>query len=231
MNKRIAIMQPYFFPYLGYFALLKKTECFVIADDLNFIKGGYINRNYILGSEEKMRMTLQLKKASQNKLINEIERGDNTSELLEMIEYIYKKAPYFSEVYPLIQKILAYEETNLARFLGQALEEIQLYLGLQCKLVYSSEIDKDETLRFDKRIFHICKTLGYDHYVNAPGGKELYDKAIFASEGLELSFIECEFEAYEQFGKPFTPSLSIIDVMMFNSVDRIHQELDRCILV
>lgn len=227
----IAIMQPYFFPYLGYFALLKKADCFVIADDLNYIKGGYINRNYILGGSENTRITLQLKQASQNKLINEIERGDNSMALLHTIEHTYKKAPYFAAVFPMLKKVLSDEEQNLAKFLGNSLEMIRSYLGLSCQIVYSSDIEKDLALKFDKRIIDICQRLGYDHYINASGGKVLYDKEVFASKGIRLNFIDCKLNEYKQFGDEFRASLSIIDVLMFNSIDEINSQLDQCVLV
>ena len=224
-------MQPYFFPYIGYFALLEKADCFVIADDLNYIKNGFINKNYILSNKESFRMSLQLKKASQNKLINEIDRGDNLIQILETIKRAYVKAPYYNEVFPVIEKILSNTECNLARFLGDAIKDISDFLKLDVDILYSSEIQKNQELRFDERILDICHRLGAEHYVNSIGGQELYDKKKFADHGVKLNFIECPSVTYQQFSEEFIPSLSIIDVMMFNSVSKIREILKQCQLI
>lgn len=228
---KLGIMQPYFFPYIGYFQLIKLVDVYVIADDLNFIKNSYIKKNSILDNGAPALISLQLIGASQNKLINEIDVGNDIDKLLTAIQRRYAKAPYFKDVFPLLQSILLSEEKNLARFLGDSLIKISDYLDMQTKFLYSSEIEKNNDLKFDARIMDICKRVGSDHYINAIGGKELYDKQKFAEEGIKLDFIDTNDIEYEQFGKAFVPNLSIIDVLMFNSKDEIKILLDAYKLV
>ncbi len=224
-------MQPYFLPYIGYFQLIQLVDIYVIADDLNFIKNSYIKKNSILDNGAPALISLELIGASQNKLINEIEVGNNTDKLLTAIQRRYTKAPYFKDVFPLLQTILSSKEKNLARFLGYSLMKISSYLGMQTKILYSSEIEKNNDLKFDARIIDICKRVGADHYINAIGGQALYDKEEFAEEGIKLNFIDTNDIVYEQFGKAFVSNLSIIDVLMFNSKDEIKTMLDAYKLV
>jgi len=228
---KLGIMQPYFLPYIGYFQLIQLVDIYVIADDLHFIKNSYIKKNSILDNGAPALISLQLIGASQNKLINEIEVGDNVDKLLTAIQRRYSKAPYFKDVFPLLQTILSSKEKNLARFLGYSLMEISSYLGIETKFLYSSEIEKNNDLKFDARIMDICKRVGADHYINAIGGKELYDKDEFAKEGIKLSFIDTKEIEYKQFDKEFVPNLSIVDVMMFNSKEESRELLQRYELV
>ena len=228
---KLGIMQPYFLPYIGYFQLIQLVDIYVVADDLNFIKNSYIKKNSILDNGAPALISLELIGASQNKLINEIDVGNNTDKLLTAIQRRYAKAPYFKDVFPLLQTILSSKEKNLARFLGYSLMKISSYLGMQTKILYSSEIEKNNDLKFDARIIDICKRVGADYYINAIGGQALYDKEEFAEEGIKLNFIDTNDIVYEQFGKAFVPNLSIIDVLMFNSKDEIKTMLDAYKLV
>lgn len=224
---RLGMMQPYFFPYIGYFQLMQAADIYVIADDLNFMKNGYIKKNSILDHGAPAAISLQLVGASQNKLINEIEVGAGKDKLLTGIQRRYAKAPYFKDIFPLLQTIILNEEKNLARYLGSSLMEIADYLDIETTFLYSSEIDKDNSLKFDARIIDVCKRLGANHYINAIGGTVLYEKEKFANEGITLSFIDTKEIEYKQFDKEFVPNLSIIDVLMFNSKDEIKTMLDQ----
>lgn len=224
-------MQPYFFPYIGYFQLMNAVDIYVIADDLHFEKSSFIKRNYILEQKHSHIISLQLIGASQNKLINEIEVGNNKNKLLQEIERAYNKAPFFHDVFPLLQAILGNGEKNLAKFLSYSIKEIAHYLDIQTKFICSHDIEKDNHLRFDNRIMDICKVLKADKYINAIGGKELYDKDKFQKQGIQLSFLETNFITYKEFENDFIPNLSIIDVMMFNSKDEIKELLNRYELI
>lgn len=227
----LAIMQPYLFPYLGYWQLINVVDAFVIYDDVNFIKQGYINRNSILANGKAQTFTLELIGASSNKLINEIEVGNNTIKVLKTIKQNYIKAPYFEVVFPIIEDMLMQEEKNLAKFIGYSLQKISEYLGCDTKFVYSSNIDKDCNLKAQDKVIDICKNLNAKNYINAVGGQELYDKETFKKENIELNFIKTELVSYNQFKNEFVPYLSIIDIMMFNSVDEIKEMLNRYELV
>lgn len=227
----LAIMQPYLFPYIGYWQLINAVDTFVIYDDVNYINKGYINRNSILVNGKSQQFTLELIGASQNKLINEIEVGNNREKLLKTIKQNYTKAPSFDKVYPIIENIINQNEKNLANFIGYSLEKISNYLEIDTKFVYSSNIKKDNTLKAQDKILEICNILKADKYINAIGGQELYNKEIFKENGIELNFLKTELVEYKQFKNDFVPYLSIIDILMFNSKDEIKNMLDRYELV
>jgi len=223
---RLAIMQPYFFPYIGYFQLINAVDTFVIYDDVNFINRGWINRNNLLASGKSELITLQLSGASQNKLINEIGVGSNRKKLLRNIAQKYSKAPLYKQVFPMIEQIMTYDQDNLALFLGYSLKLICDYLEIKTHWQMSSDLKKDNALKGQYKILSIGKELGAAQYINPPGGKHLYDGALFFQNGIKLSFIEDKSHPYKQFGSDFVPHLSIIDVMMFNSKSSINHLLN-----
>ena len=228
---KLAIMQPYLFPYIGYFQLIYAVDVFVVYDDVNFIKGGWINRNFILSQGKKSRITLQLQGASPNLLINQVLVGSNKVKLLKSIQQSYSKASQFSFVYPLIEDILLHEETNLAKFIDYGLRRICNYLGITPKWYLSSNLKKDSTLCGQNKVLSICAELGASQYINVPGGRDLYEREAFSKQGVKLSFIESKEIEYSQFGGVFEPNLSIIDVMMFNDRAQCSQLLEEYSLV
>ncbi|AFI83928.1 hypothetical protein Q7A_1088 [Methylophaga nitratireducenticrescens] len=219
-------MQPYFFPYIGYFQLIHSVDSFVVYDDVNYIKGGWINRNFILSQGEKVLITLQLLGASPNRLINQVRVGNNRHKLLKTIKQSYSNAPNYAEVIELIETILNSPQTNLALFLDFGLRQVCDYLGLEREWVLSSELRKDVTLRGQKKVLAICKELEASHYINMPGGMELYDSASFAQLDVKLSFIEPSFRPYNQKNSEFTSALSIIDVLMNNDLNKLGSMLN-----
>lgn len=231
MNMKIAIMQPYIFPYLGYFQLIKSVEKFVVYDDVNYIKQGWINRNRILLNDKDFLFVLNLEGASSFKLINEIELGNNVKKILKTIEQAYLKAPYYKEVYPLIESLLLQSERNLAKYLFNQITAISRYLNIETELLLSSTIVKDNTLKGKDKVISICEKLKGSTYINAIGGKELYDKSDFLNHGLDLLFIKSRMISYQQFNNEFIPWLSIIDVLMFNSKDKVQLLLDEYDLI
>lgn len=222
---KIAIMQPYLFPYLGYFQLINAVDTFVFYDDVNFIKRGWINRNQILIGGEAVLFTLPLKKASQNKLINEIDMAIDEKwsvQFFKTIEQNYKNAPYFIETFQLLKKVFGKKQTKISSLAIESVLQISKYLQLDTLFEISS-IDYPTTIELLKaeRLIAICKKNGSEHYVNPSGGKELYSKNTFNKEGITLSFIENELVSYRQFGNEFVKGLSMIDVLMFNSVEEV----------
>lgn len=222
---KLAIMQPYFFPYIGYWQLISAVDTFVIYDDVNFIKQGWINRNNIIGNDSAHLISLQLIGASSFKLINEVIVGNNSQKILKTVEQTYKKAPYFEKVYPLIQEILLNEEKNLARFLTFSIIKLCAYLRIKTNIVVSSELIKNNDLKGQDKVLNICEVLQAKQYINASGGQELYQKEVFYQQNIELLFIKNKPTDYQQFQSPFMPNLSIIDVLMFNDKDKVKQYL------
>lgn len=217
---KLAIMQPYFFPYIGYFQLIQAVDKFVVYDDVNYIKAGWINRNNILAEDESQRITLETQGASQNRLINQVAVGANVKKLARTIEHRYSHAPYFKQVFPIIEEILLQNEKDLTKFLVYGLQRLSDVLGIHTEWIISSTLEKDSNLRGEDKILAICEELGATQYINMPGGKALYKRENFEAKDIHLSFIEPRAITYQQFSKDFVPNLSIIDVMMFNDFDR-----------
>lgn len=228
---KIAVMQPYFFPYIGYWQLINSVDIFIIYDDVNFIKRGYINRNNILINNVEHLLTLALIKSSQNKKINEILIGENNKKILRTIEQSYLKAPFFHDIFPIIEDIFSNKEKDLSKFLGNSLQIFSKYLDINTKFEYSSMIMNDKSLQAQDRLIEISKILNATDYINAIGGEQLYDKNAFSDAGINLSFIQTELINYKQFNDKFIPNLSIIDVMMFNSKEDIKEMLKKYTLV
>ena len=219
---KVSIMQPYFFPYIGYFQLIANSDVFVIYDDVNFIKKGWINRNNILVNNTPYLFSMPLQNVSQNKLINEIFISDLDKwkrGLLKTISSSYKKAPFYKDVYPLIEKIISFDELNLALYIQNSIQNLCAYLNINTKLIMSSEIVKNNGLKGENKIIDICLQLGATQYINAIGGIELYTQENFQVKNIDLKFIKSENILYQQFKNEFKPWLSIIDVIMFNSVE------------
>lgn len=217
---KLAIMQPYFFPYLGYWQMINAVDKFVIYDDVNFIKGGWVNRNNMLINGDKHLFTLPLLEASPYKHINEIKITNiekQKQKLLKSFEMSYSKAPYKNEVMVLLEDIILQKEENLHLFLKYQFEKVFEYLNMDTEILLSSDIEKTANLRAQDRVIDICKRLNTTQYINAIGGQELYDKDEFAKNNIQLNFIKMNDIKYKQFNNDFVPNLSIIDVMMFNS--------------
>jgi len=225
---KLGIMQPYFFPYIGYWQLMNAVDFYVVYDDVNYIKGGWINRNRILVNGEPSFFNLPLIDASPNKKINEIKINNNETLLrknLNKIELTYKKAPYFKDAYPVIESILLSKEESLSLYILNSFEKIAEYLDMNTKFVLSSSIEKNNELRGQDKVLEICKRMNADEYYNAIGGQELYSKEEFSKHNIKLSFVDTDKIEYKQFNNEFISNLSIIDVMMFNSRDDIKKML------
>ena len=226
---KLGVMQPYFLPYIGYWQLLNAVDRYVIYDDVNFIRGGWINRNRILVNGESKLIHVQMHNASQNKRINEIEVLADPiykKKLLKNIEGCYRKAPFFRHVFPVIENVINYGEINLARYLQYTISRICEYLSIDTELIVSSTLPKNNELRGQDKILEICKILDADEYFNAVGGQALYSHEDFGAQGIQLNFIKTGNIRYKQFNNEFVASLSIIDVMMFNSVAEVKKMLE-----
>ena len=222
--KRVAIMQPYFFPYIGYYQLVAAVDVFVFYDDVNFIKGGWINRNKILNNNKNGYFTLPLSKSSSYKRINEIVRLDNHSNLDKTIIQTYNKAPYFDDVYPIISKILESDEDRISQLSIQSIKSIFHYLEIEKSFILSSEMyPETKNLKKQDRIIEICKKLGAEQYINSYKGKKLYSKEYFKKQGLSINYLRPGIVPYRQYGSNFKEGLSIIDVLMFNKPEMVKE--------
>lgn len=222
---KLAIMQPYFFPYIGYFQLMNAVDEFVIYNDIKFTKKGWINRNKILVNNQSQYITLPIKKASDSLPVNHRFLADTwTSDrrkLLNRINESYRKSLYFNEVYSLIENCLNFSDDNLFNFIHNSLLSIKEYLGINTPFVISSTIPLKDGLKAENLVIQICKERNTDTYINPIGGIELYNKSSFEKEGIDLFFLKSKEFTYQQFNNQFVPWLSIIDIMMFNSTETI----------
>ena len=223
---KVGVMQPYFLPYIGYFQLVKYVDKFVFADDMNFIKNGWVNRNFLLLNGKPFLFHLQIIGASQNLWIRSIEVAPNQYKLLKTIEINYRKAPFFNKVFPLMEEIIGYQAINLARFTGNSLTKIAEYLQFDTNFEYEGDnIQSEHFLKCQERLIANCKLFGATEYINAIGGIDLYSREDFKKSGIDLYFIKTRPIEYKQYHHPFVPNLSILDVLMFNSVEQTNELL------
>lgn len=231
---RLAVMQPYLFPYLGYYQLVAAVDTFVFFDDVNFINKGWINRNQILQQQEAYRFTLPLVKASQNRMINEIEIADFSKwrkDFLKQIEFNYKKAPCFATIFPWLNDFLFLKEYTLVGDLtADSVQSVANLLQLSTQFERSSQLKyrSEEVQDGQSKILKICEMMGADNYINPKNGTDLYDIQHFTDKNIRLNFIYMDDIFYRQFqADKFVPYLSIIDVLMFNDIEQTRELLNK----
>ena len=219
---KLAIMQPYFFPYVGYFQLVAAVDVFIVYDNIKYTKKGWINRNRMLLNGTDAMFSLPLKKGSDS--LDVVERelsGDfKRDRLLNQFKGAYSRAPYFAQTFPLLEGIVRNEENNLFKYISSSILGTCEHLCIKTKVRVSSEIAIDHELNSQDKVLALCEAVGADTYINAIGGMELYSKNEFKAHGIELKFIKSRPCEYAQFGGSFIPNLSIIDVMMFNGKEK-----------
>jgi len=218
---RVAIMQPYFLPYIGYFQLIESVDKFIIYDNIQYTKKGWINRNRFLQNGKDVLFSVPLKKGSDYLEVKgrEVSPSFNKTRLLNQLKQSYGKAPYFEQVFPVIERVIEYDEVNLFDYIHFSIVELCLYLGIDTEIVKSSCISIDHALQGQDKVIALCEAAGAQTYINAIGGQELYAKKDFSVHGIDLKFIQSKPFEYRQYKNDFIPWLSIIDVMMFNDLD------------
>lgn len=214
---RIAAMQPYFLPYIGYFQLLEHCDTFVLYDDIEYTKRGWINRNRILAAGEPRTITLPLKRDSDFLDVRdrEISPQFNAEKMMNLIRDSYRKAPYWDPVHEVIEEILHFPSRNLFDFVANSISRIARSLSITTDVIKSSTLKIDRSLRGEERVLATCAAVGATHYVNPIGGLELYCDSAFADRGVGLSFLRSRLTPYEQFSSAYVGSLSVVDTMMF----------------
>lgn len=225
----LAIMQPYLFPYIGYWQLINTVDTFVIYDNIQFSKKGWFHRNNILLNGKKTLFSIPLKKDSDSLDVVDRFISDDAykeiNKIIRQIEIAYKKAPYFVDVFPMIKEILENDERNLFKYIYSSVLKIRDYLEIDTKIIISSTIDIDHSLKSQDKVIALNKVLNATRYINPIGGTELYDFEKFQKENIELAFLNSNVPGYNQFEKEFVPYLSIIDVLMFNNIEEIKKML------
>jgi hypothetical protein len=225
-------MQPYLFPYIGYFQLVRAVDRFIVYDDVAFIKQGWINRNRVLINGAPAFFGVPIKNASSFTLIRDTQIDDDpqhtrwVEKLLKTCDNAYRRAPQFNRVFPIVEHVLSCQTTKIVDVALASVKAVASFLEIRTSFVESSTSYGNAQLKGEERVLAICGAERASEYVNLPGGRELYSAAQFAARGVKLSFLQPHPIEYRQFGGPFVPSLSIIDVLMFNPVDRVRSFLD-----
>lgn len=222
-------MQPYFCPYIGYFQLMNAVDLFVFYDDVQYMKGGWINRNRILVKGQPAWLTLPICSASLKLPINQrhyLFASGTIDSIKTRLRICYEEAPAFDAIYPFLCELLDHKDSNVAAFNSTLLVALAGKLGITCTFLSSSSINKRADLKGQDKVIDICRRIGADHYINPIGGLKLYDNAAFSKEGIQLHFLQTNSSRYAQFGMEPLPFLSIIDVLMFNSIEQTRTMLD-----
>jgi hypothetical protein len=222
--RQIAIMQPYIFPYIGYFQLIQTVDKFVFYNDVNFIKKGWIHRNRILLNGKEFLFTIPCADISQNRKICETELAMDAKErnkFLMTLVQSYKRAPFFEKIYSFIERIVNKEFQHIDELAMESVQQVCSLLDIKTELTESKNQYGNEELRKADRLIDICNKEKILSYINPVGGQEIYAKEYFLERGISISFIKSNPISYPQFDKEFIPGLSIIDVLMFNDNERI----------
>lgn len=233
---KLAIMQPYFMPYIGYFQLIKIVDKFIFYDDVTFIKQGWINRNRMLINNQAKMFSIPLSNASshvliKDVLISEIAYQKWRKSFLNSIVFSYKKAKNYSKINALIEKILEKRPETISELAIKSVVEVAQYLDLKTEFEICSDVYSNTYLSGQNRVLDICINEKAITYINPVGGMELYSKSVFQEKNIELFFIKANKSVYPQFSEEFVPFLSIIDVLMFNDLEDIHKQLDNFTLL
>jgi hypothetical protein len=227
----VAIMQPYFFPYVGYFQLMRAVDTFVFYDDVQYMKGGWINRNKIAIDGRAIWLSMPVRHADLSLAINQryyAEDSGNVPTIRRKLQAAYARMPAWGGVMDIIDELLAFPDRNIAAFNQCSLTSLAKKLGIDCEFVVSSSIQKTPGLRGEDRVIDICRRLGATSYVNAIGGTSLYDPIRFAASGLSLSFLHTT-------AKPValdegSQHLSIIDGLMREDFEGFRMRLTEYVL-
>ncbi|HIC7211143.1 WbqC family protein [Burkholderia stabilis] len=216
---KIAIMQPYFLPYIGYFQLIEAVDQFVVYDNIKYTKKGWFNRNRFLLNGGDSTFSIPLKRDSDSLDVCErrVSPDYDPEKLAAQLTGAYARAPYFESGFELVRSVIPGDEENLFLFIKRSIDAVVERLDIDTHIVVSSSVDADHTLKGQDRVLAICESLGATTYVNAIGGVDLYSRDDFAAHGIDLRFIRSRPVEYRQFDAPFVPWLSIVDLLMFNS--------------
>lgn len=224
---KIAVMQPYLFPYLGYYQLVSCVNEFVFYDDVSFIKQGYINRNSILGDRAPLRVTFPVLNASSNRLIKDHAFSQDFSKQIKTIEQAYSKAPFFNDFFPRLLSVLESPDRDVTIICRESIKVVMDYLEVAFSHHLSSAMPYDRGSDRAERLVNICKYLGGNVYVNSIGGSDLYTNSFFSSRGIDLRFMKMDEVQYRQRRESdsFVSNLSIIDIAMWCAPEEVRNML------
>lgn len=235
---KLGIMQPYFFPYLGYFQLINYVDKWIAFDNVQYIYHGWINRNRILqpGRDDWQYIITPISKHNRIANINEIVLSDTQdwrNRIIRQLEHYKKFAPFYNDTIELVSECMSFDEKYLSRFNVKILELICSKLNINFLYQYSSELNFNlgKIQEPGDWALNISYDLGASEYINPIGGKDIFNKEKFKNCNIDLKFIKQKESKYNQKNKQFIPSLSIIDILMFNDTDKIREMLNQYELI
>lgn len=234
MGKKVAIMQPYFFPYMGYFSLIKHTDEFILFDPVQFIRHGWIERNRILKQGGGwIYIKVPLNKFSRDTIIKDVGINNDTlwqDKILAQLNTYKKKAPFYYKVKKLLDQLFSEKFTSITKLNEKSIELVCDYLNIELKMRVFSEMDLSiqEPNEPDEWALNICKAMGgVKEYWNAKGGEEFFSRKKYEANGISIHFLNLKSIEYQQIENTFEPGLSILDTLMFNSPKEINSLLDQ----
>lgn len=230
---KVGIMQPYFFPYLGYFSLIKHTDRFILFDTVQFIRHGWIERNRILKQEKSwLYIQVPLIKKSHASLINEVKinNAENwKSKIIAQLQPYKKISPNYFNVIRLVNEVFESDYDDIVTLNKCCLEKVCEYLNIKKTIDIFSEmkLEIDEVKASDEWALNICKAIdGANEYWNLPNGESFFDRKKYREANIDLKFLSVSLNEYNQQRTPFEPGLSILDVLMFNTVEEVNKMMD-----
>ena len=229
---KVAIMQPYFFPYIGYFSLIKNTDHFVFFDTPQYIRKGWINRNRVIGGGGKdIYFTVPIVKAPQDTAIRDIkiDTGSNWQEKMRGQLSIYKKrAPFYRDVMSVVEKVINLECESISELAIESVVRTCEYLEIPIQYDVYSQMKHEaiDVREPDEWALYITRQMGYDTYVNPPGGKSFFHAEKYEKMGIDLQFLTQELPHYNQRTSEFVEGLSILDVMMFCPPEEVRKMME-----
>ncbi len=242
---KLGIMQPYFFPYIGYFQLIKAVDTFILYDQVQYIKKGWINRNRIIEVNRADRIiSVPVKHIAVTQLIAETEIDNCVKwqhQMIKIIEFNYKRSPFFDEIFTFIKSILSIPYQKISQLNSYSIQAIASFLDIKTKIITEDDrlnsveidlsgIESDEN-RKTRRVLSICERFDAQAYINPIGGVELYDKTNFKVGGIDLLFVKTKEYHYQQFSEAFIPHLSIIDVLFCCGLEKTKELLNNYELI
>lgn len=226
----LAAMQPYVFPYLGYFQLIREADAFYWLDGVAFIRRGWSNRNVLVGRNGPVRFVYPVLSGARDQSYAEVRLSlpdYHIRKFLEMVSHHYQKAPFFDEVFPVIQTAVSIETDSFCELAMHSTRTLCRYMGIETPLTPTASWPESRDFRGEARILALCRRGAAHCFLNAEGGRDLYDPCVFASEGIELRFLCHSPAAYPQPGDRFVPRASTIDALMNNSIPKLQWLLDQ----
>jgi hypothetical protein len=208
-------MQPYFIPYIGYFQLIDSVDHFVIADNYQFTKQSWLNRNRLLFDGSPTYYSIALKKSSDFVNISEklISDDFDPDHLIRKFSNSYAKRPYYHQANKILLKVFSHNATSLLELNTLAIHYICDYLEIQTEIHLISQLNVDVNANRNEKIYSTCALLGAKEYVNAPGGRDIYTRDTFEARNLILKFLRPNLVEYDQGCSNFIDQLSIIDLI------------------